>query len=284
LTRRDSSPNHNILFNTRTKQALEKGQTWIRETYFDHELVLGIIKDQFPTLTKGAPHSVRLQRALIDSVTDHPELGISQTVFNAVKSIKETGASQFTILGLVDGKISGVCAGESKLIVIRKGATVFQSPKATHSFKEPVTSFEVFLGWGDMVEEFEFQLDEGDFIVFGSEGFWDNVDIERIEDVVDRSIRGCANYDEQIGAQRNSRARMNVVFRRVTAALTRLATRGMNNKRWMSPYAEEAVSNGRDVKGGRLDSYTIILAILIDRTTRDVPAVWSLATLDARVT
>lgn len=275
--------NTNLVFKSTFIQVPDRNEHPRREICFAEDRILGIIREIRPNAGSEEPHSVVLHGALRRTAQEQPHIGLRDSLYRSIVDIGASGSSEFTITGLMrDGAMRGVSVGESRMIVLRGGTSVHKTPQNTMAFKMPLSSMEVLTDWLEM-EEYDFDLNEGDVLVFGSAGFWDNVEVERVEEMVNRSIRACANFGDQLGVGRTSTSKINIMFRRVRVELQKLVAQGMKDKTWNSPFAQEARENGMNASGGRKDSYTVIITVVLDSRTRGIPDVWSMETLDANL-
>lgn len=244
-----------------------------------HNKVLAIFKQVEPGEDRTVLHAQRFKDAVKEATADNAVKDIHQAVRVASRTVGQDGASQYTLLGVIDGILRGVCVGESRLMVIRNGAVEFESPRFIGGFKEPMTNREVASGACEPAV-FQFQLAEGDVIVFGCDGLWDNVEMDMVAGLVDRAVRGAVDYEEASeSSERGNIFRFNLVFRRIERDLTRLIRRGMRDRDWFSPYAQDGMTYGTRTSGGRADSCCVFMSIVVDGTTWSIPADWPLSAL-----
>lgn len=260
---RNKPSNASLMFYNRVISVPSPNSGAVLESHISSSRILAIFKEVEQSEDSTVLHSQKLKEAVKEVVENNPRVSYFELMKMASKAVTQDGSSQFTFAGVVDGVLNGVCAGESRLMVIRNGAAQFGSPRFRRRFKEPITSREVAAGVCEPVE-FQFQLAEGDVIVFGCNGLWDNVVIDRIVALVNGSVGGVANYAEDSESQRENRPQFDMVFERLERELNKLIKKGMMHPLWYSPYSEDACSNGTPTSGGRIDSCCVLLSVVID--------------------
>lgn len=280
------NPNRNtsLVLKTTMFQRPQEGQHIDREIEIQGPHIMAVLREVSPNDDFTDPHSVRLKIEFHRFWTQRPYMSTAEQLRGSIEAAGPYGSSEFLVARLdeLNGTLRNVVLGESKLIVIRGGSVVYTSPQQMISYKHPFSSMEVLTNWFRLQHD-EFDANEGDVIVMGTAGFWDNVEVERIEAAVNRSVRACTILSEDWNSRRNANTRMNVMFRRLTAELNRLVVEGMQDETWNSPFAQESTRNGFEVRGGRPDAYTVVLGIVLDARTRQIPDVWSLESVDINI-
>ncbi|KAL3522295.1 hypothetical protein ACH5RR_015129 [Cinchona calisaya] len=157
------------------------------------------------------------------------------------------GASTACIIKLKDNFLHAVNLGDSGFLVIRDGKIVYNSPFQQSGFNCP---FQLGNWTGyvlDLAEETVVEVEPGDVVVAATDGLFDNVYFEEIEDVVNRCLRE-ENPPELMA--RN---------------LVRLARKQSLLKNTISPFTKAAMDFGlsfEDYKGGKYDDVTVIAAYI----------------------
>lgn len=167
-----------------------------------------------------------------------------------------------------NGTLHVANVGDCGLRILRRGRIVLASQPQQHYFDCPYqfSSEEAGQSAADAVV-FKAELKEGDTIVMGSDGLFDNVYDRDIETTL--SIFGGS---DQESAQRSANA------------LAALASKNSRDATYESPYSKEAIQQGLDVPwykkvlgkklvGGKMDDITVIVGHVLKEQTPPVEPV-----------
>lgn len=176
----------------------------------------------------------------------------------AAERNEQIGTSTACVAGLHGRHLIGVNVGDSGLIVIRSGETVFATNSQQHNFNYP---YQLGTGSTDSVDDgqkFNFKVQPGDLIVMGSDGLWDNVNHDAI-------VRTALRATSENRRSHDFHQHMYHAHRRAKYAamtLAQLARRLAEDENWMSPFARRAERAGRRELGGKMDDVTVIVALV----------------------
>jgi len=143
--------------------------------------------------------------------------------------------------------------GDSGFLVMRKGKIIYKSKEQTHYFNAPFQLSlppESVLNQGyisDSPEKAELdriEVESGDLVVLATDGLWDNVSDQIIEDHL--SILSTGNEDVQLACN----------------ALALTARRLAFDSCHVSPFALKASQHGLDCPGGKPDDITLVLILI----------------------
>ena len=149
--------------------------------------------------------------------------------------------------------------GDSGFRIIREGKMVHWSEEQQHYFNTPfqlavapsTLQGMVFSDSPDVADSTSFGVKEGDIILVGTDGLFDNLN----EDMILNHISQLKSDDKPESIQK------------VANALAKHAYQLAFDPDYMSPFALEAQANGMDMKGGKPDDITVLLARVTDNTT-----------------
>lgn len=138
--------------------------------------------------------------------SDWPET-LRKALGAAHQKTRMPGSSTACLVGLhpSESVISSINLGDSGYILIRNGTVIFQSPPLVHYFDCPYQ-----LGaYPEHVDQTDYPTDaeahtmfvmEGDTIVLGSDGLWDNCTLEEVSQLVPDSDEAVEDAAEIIAA------------------------------------------------------------------------------------
>lgn len=156
----------------------------------------------------------------------------------------EKGTSTCCIVSLDDNILRAVNLGDSGFVVIRSGKVVYKSPVQQHGFNCPYQ-----MGYGEFfrdgpwdAEEIQVALEDGDVVVVGTDGLFDNMFTYDIEPVVVRWL-----------AEKKSPG----VLARM---LAEMAVENSLDDEKESPFEIAAEHAGQDHIGGKYDDVTVVAA------------------------
>ncbi|KAJ3215699.1 hypothetical protein HDU67_010410 [Dinochytrium kinnereticum] len=166
------------------------------------------------------------------------------------------GSTTAMIVILRDDELRIANLGDCGLMIIRNNETIFRSEEQQHSFNFP---FQLGTGSRDgptSAQRYVVKVLEGDIVIMGSDGIFDNVFDEEVLEIVKGVIKGGnpAYSDPQ----------------KITDALLRKARDvSEDNKTISSPFQTRAIQEGLYYQGGKLDDVTILAGVI--RITEDSP-------------
>ncbi|BBN11828.1 protein phosphatase PTC7 [Marchantia polymorpha subsp. ruderalis] len=195
-----------------------------------------------------------------EDVNDDPRLLLAK----AHRATCSIGAAT-AIVAILDerGTLHVANLGDCGLRLIRNGKVVYATAPQQHYFDCPYQFSSENAQTADDAAIYDLDLLEGDTIVMGSDGLFDNVydsDIESTVKVFSGSDEDSAN--------------------RLAMALATLASKHARDRNYNSPYAVEAVSQGHDVPwyskifgkkmtGGKLDDITVVVGHVVSMPVAD---------------
>lgn len=148
----------------------------------------------------------------------------------------------------VSGKIlHAVNVGDSGFLVVRNGKEVrFQSPVQHKKFNHP---YQLGIGSDNpsVSEEFELDVEIGDVIILGTDGLWDNMEVDEI---IEEVKRGCCNGDDN----------MIVDLKMMSSRIANLALYNSFDGYSETPFSKSSVRAGFPFVGGKVDDITVIVA------------------------
>jgi hypothetical protein len=140
-------------------------------------------------------------------------------------------------------------------MIIRGGEPIFRSEEQQHSFNYPFQLGTVSKDTPKDTQSFAIKVQEGDVVVLGSDGLFDNVFDEEIVDIVDANAKEpIETSDPQVMAD----------------SLLRRAREVAEDSRFASsPFQSRAIQEGFYYQGGKIDDMTILVGII--RLEEDSP-------------
>ncbi|KAF8041076.1 hypothetical protein BT93_B3101 [Corymbia citriodora subsp. variegata] len=162
------------------------------------------------------------------------------------------GSATACLLTLADnGRLRVVNVGDSGFVRIRKGEGVYRSPTQEYGFNCPYQ-----LGrWTGMdrystpssAQSYEVEVREGDIIVAGTDGLFDNLFVEQIKEAAEAGIRGGKGL-KVVASLIAARAHANSLDR---------TTR--------TPFSEALAAHGEEWRhhGGKPDDITVVVARIV---------------------
>lgn len=138
--------------------------------------------------------------------------------------------------------------GDCGLMVIRNDVIVFRSEEQQHSFNFP---YQLGVGSSDMPEDaFTCKLivQEGDIVIIGTDGLFDNVFDEEIVQAV-KLIRNNQNPNKMDPKS-------------ISDALLARARETGESRNGDSPFSVKALQKGFFYQGGKMDDMTVLVALV----------------------
>lgn len=190
----------------------------------------------------------------VAAIQDEPKGSVdpARVLDKAYTCTKAKGSSTACIIALTDQGLHAVNLGDSGFIVVRDGSTVFRSPVQQHDFN---FTYQLESGnAGDLPssgEVFKIPVAQGDVIITGTDGLFDNLYNNDINAIVVHATR--AGLGPQVTAQK-------------IAALARQRAQDKNRQ---TPFSSAAQEAGFRYYGGKLDDITVVVSyISSDRNER----------------
>jgi serine/threonine protein phosphatase PrpC len=193
--------------------------------------------------------------------------------YDTVVRKKEVKAGSSTACILTLDKISGIVystnLGDSGFIVIRDNKVIFKTQEQQHYFNAPYqlsiipdTTIAYLQNTPHDAYDDQFTAEEGDVIVLGTDGLWDNMYNEDIIKILKddiNNIKECKaevkNREEYLEWEKNT----NEVLSGLSFQLTQQAKKYSQDWYRESPFSKKFVSTGQYYSGGKIDDITIIL-------------------------
>ncbi|CAM6101009.1 unnamed protein product [Calypogeia fissa] len=154
------------------------------------------------------------------------------------------GSSTACIIALTDSALEAANLGDSGFVIVRNSRTIFKSPVQQHQFNIP---FQLEHGGSDppsAAQVFSFQVFQGDVVVAGTDGLFDNVYDSELTTVVVQAVRG--GLDPQKTAEK----------------IAALAKSRAQDKNRQTPFSTAAQDAGFRFYGGKMDDITVIVSYI----------------------
>ncbi|KAL3516711.1 hypothetical protein ACH5RR_023613 [Cinchona calisaya] len=154
------------------------------------------------------------------------------------------GSSTACIIALHKNRLHAVNVGDSGFVHFRHGKIIYRSPIQQYEFNCP---YQLEKGNRDidLAEEIERDVSSGDIIVAGTDGLFDNVHNEELEQLV------------REGEENSQSSEI------LACKIADFALKQAMNKWAVTPFAVESVKNGNIGRiGGKMDDITVIVARL----------------------
>lgn len=179
-----------------------------------------------------------------DAIEEEPRGSVDprRVLAKAHELTKCRGSSTACILLLDNDRLVGINVGDSGFLVIRKGATIFKSPRQQHAFNFP---FQLSSQGSDPVssaEVFHVDVAVGDVIVMGTDGLFDNL--------FDQELKAVAYHSTKAGQPPQKAAEQ-------IAALAHIRAMDKNH---LSPFAQASHEANFRYYGGKPDDITVLVS------------------------
>ena len=162
-----------------------------------------------------------------------------------------------TMVGHESGTMYTANMGDSGLFVVRDGTLVHGTEEQTHCFNTP---YQLSLPPPEHMEPgtlidspndadvYKFQAQDGDIILLGTDGVFDNVDINILLELINKLKGKKIDLND---------------LQKCCDAIALTAQELSRNENFLSPFARNAIYHGyRDMYGGKEDDISVILAIV----------------------
>lgn len=157
-----------------------------------------------------------------------------------------TGSSTACILALNDNELQSANLGDSGFMVIRGNRIIHKTKEQQHSFNFP---YQLGTGSTDRPEHAtvaNITIEEGDIVVLGSDGLWDNL------------------YDDQILEIVNSEeCKIQMDPTRIATIIAAKAHEVADSPTVDSPFAVNAKKNNITFSGGKMDDITVLVSRVV---------------------
>jgi len=202
--------------------------------------------------------------------------------YDTVVRKKEVKAGSSTACILTLDKISGIVystnLGDSGFTVIRDNRVIFKTQEQQHYFNAPYqlsiipdTSIAYLQNTPHDAYDDQFTAEEGDVIVLGTDGLWDNMYDEDIINIIKNDINNVKeskaevkNKEEYLEWEKST----NEVLSGLSFQLTQQAKKYSQDWYRESPFSKKFNNAGQYYSGGKVDDITIILMyVTYDRYT-----------------
>ncbi|XP_059662196.1 probable protein phosphatase 2C 80 isoform X2 [Cornus florida] len=155
------------------------------------------------------------------------------------------GSSTACILTLKDNHLHAANVGDSGFLLIREGEDVYKSPIQQRRFNHPYQLGNTSKDKPSSAQIFEIAVRAGDLIVVGTDGLFDNMFANQIEDVVKMVSRDCVDVEH------------------VARAIAEHAYYNSVDAAAGTPFTEASLMAGKDRFGGKEDDITVIVAYIL---------------------
>eukprot|EP00850_Spirogloea_muscicola_P010064 SM000058S18494 [mRNA] locus=s58:272319:275648:+ [translate_table: standard] len=146
----------------------------------------------------------------------------------------------------LDGRTLRVAnIGDSGFVIVRGGAVVTKSAQMTHSFNFP---FQIGTNNADdpsAAQMYDIELEVGDVVLVGTDGFFDNVFDEQLATTVTQALE--AGKDAEYLAKK----------------LSQMAQKHSNMTSGSSPFGDTAKAVGYKFEGGKPDDITVVVSYVV---------------------
>ncbi|KAJ3323045.1 hypothetical protein HDV06_002491 [Boothiomyces sp. JEL0866] len=158
------------------------------------------------------------------------------------------GSTTVMILLLREDELRIANIGDCAVMVIRGGEPIFRSEEQQHSFNFPFQLGTVSRDSPNDTQTFTIKIQEGDIVVLGSDGLFDNVFDEEIVDIIATHTHSNIQIsDPQLMAD---------------ALLQKARAVAEDNRYATSPFQNRAIQEGFYYQGGKVDDMTVLVGII----------------------
>lgn len=168
---------------------------------------------------------------------------------------KVLGSTTALICKLHDNNKLSICnIGDSGLSIYRKNQLMFIMKECTHGFNFPK---QLGCTQRDLPEDSvtdEFIVEDGDLILAGTDGVWDNIWNEDIEKII----------DDVFNKNENKNLSKEMKMKIISEKICQEAQNNGKNPNYYSPFEQDAHNYGLHFRGGKLDDTTIISSIVVN--------------------
>ncbi|WCJ42019.1 hypothetical protein M5689_022847 [Euphorbia peplus] len=250
-----STPRNSLLSSAASLPHPSKALTGAEDAYFIHENWLGVADGVGQWSFEGTTAGL-FARELMENcgniVADRNGMPITRPVEVLNRAAMETlsPGSSTALIANFDGQALHVAnIGDSGFVIIRNGAVLKKSSPMVHEFNFPV-QIDKDDDPSKLVEEYDFALDEGDVIITGTDGLFDNLYNQEIASIVFKSLEAGIKLQE------------------IAEIIGGIAQEAGQSKSMRSPFSDEAHAAGFvGFLGGKLDHVTVIVSLVHKKST-----------------
>ncbi|KAI8374830.1 phosphatase 2C-like domain-containing protein [Blakeslea trispora] len=168
------------------------------------------------------------------------------------------GSTTACIVILCQDELRIANLGDCGVSVIRRNDYIFRSEEQQHSFNFPYQLGTASFDLPSDAQQFTVKIEEGDMIILGSDGLFDNLYDDEILEEIQKSI------DQQTPLEQDHKSRMSKILPQMisdTLAL-RAKTVSEDPDNPTSPFQVKAMHEGLYYQGGKADDISVIVAIV----------------------
>ena len=174
---------------------------------------------------------------------DVDPVGVLRKAYDQIVAAKVKGSCTATILAVNHGReLHAANLGDSGFLIIRRGVVEFKSPPQQHSWNSPFQLGPESVDRPEHASRHVIDLQEGDLIVTGTDGLFDNLFDEDV-------VRICAD-----AVKAGSRSQ------EIAKQLAEKAHECAASQYCVTPFGAEARAHGRKHFGGKMDDITCIIS------------------------
>jgi len=177
-------------------------------------------------------------------LTDTAEMS-AQTILEGAYNVTDVrGSSTACVLVLNGSRLFASNLGDSGFLIVRSGEVVMHTEQQQHSFNFPyqIGSSDAMGDSPTSAERYEVEVQEGDVLVMGTDGLWDNCFDEEVLSVI--------KYCQDGGMSASKTAQVLAFYARHRASDTKFA----------SPFAYAAFKANLAYMGGKMDDITVVVS------------------------
>nr|BAU61579.1 serine/threonine phosphatase, family 2C [Gonium pectorale] len=177
------------------------------------------------------------------SSADQPELSPQDILESAYQMTTARGSATACVAVVNGNSLSVSNLGDSGLLVLRGGAVAFHTPQQQHGFNFPyqIGSADSMSDSPSSAQRFVVALQQGDLIVLGTDGLWDNCFDEEVASV----LKYCGDRSMDVA--------------KMAQVLAHYARHRASDSKFASPFAYAAFQAGYAYMGGKMDDITVIV-------------------------
>ncbi|KAK9275731.1 hypothetical protein L1049_022999 [Liquidambar formosana] len=155
------------------------------------------------------------------------------------------GSSTACIITIRDHFLHAANVGDSGFVLIKKGSSVYQSPIQVRSFNHPYQLGKESDG-PSSAQVLKIPVKAGDVIVAGTDGLFDNMFANQIEDIVKMGVED------------------GVAPEQMAWAIAEHAYHNSVDAEANTPIMEASFKAGKPRSGGKIDDITVLVAYIVD--------------------
>jgi len=179
-------------------------------------------------------------KSAADDLYLHDPLEILQYAYDKIKIKNVVGSCTAVIAQVSGSQLSALNLGDSGLRVLRNGGVVSASLEQQHIFNMPFQLGTESKDKPKHAQRVDCDLKDGDIVVLGTDGLFDNMFDNKISKIV-KEIQGGKAQD-------------------IAKKLAEQAFEISNNERAFTPFVDNAKKQGHLFEGGKPDDITVLVA------------------------